>query len=236
MSQALFEHGGLRFWNENEIQLREMAITKLSSTVRNQLSSINPAWKFVRCEGPILHPRSEISSSYDDTDIFTTNHKDFCLRAETTPSSYAYARSLKSKLPLCVWQAGISSRRENSDGASASKLRFNCFWQLEFQCIYSIGTLADYRARVIPAIARDISWLTGLTARIVDSDRLPSYSLSTQDIEVYIPESLLYKEMTPGYREIASCSIRTDYSDDTRVAEFAIGLDRIASFGSLRDI
>lgn len=234
MSEPLFDHGGLRFWSEAEIDLREAFIKKASSTVKNTLLGMNPAWKFYRCEGPILHPRSEISSSYSDDDIFVTNHKDFCLRAETTPSSYAYARSLPkgTKLPLCVWQSGISSRRENLDGASASKLRFNNFWQLEFQCIYSKGTMADYRSALIDSISKDIRWFTQTRVRTVESDRLPSYSKSTLDIEAYVSEFKECKGLTSGWREMASCSIRTDYSDDTYVTEIAIGLDRIVELGS----
>lgn len=232
MSEALFNFGGLRFWNEDEIEMREAVIRKTSRTVRDTLTNMNPAWRFFRCEGPILHPRSEISDAYTDSDIFTTNHKDFCLRAETTPSSYAYARSLKKvKKPLCVWQSGISSRRENLDGASASKLRFNSFWQLEFQCIYSLGTMADYRAALIPAIERDIAWFTQTETRVIESDRLPSYSQSTLDIEAFVIDN--DRGLTGGWREMASCSIRTDYSDDTLVAEIAIGLDRVVTLSML---
>jgi hypothetical protein len=54
---------------------------------------------------------------------------------------------------------------------------------------------------------------------VVPSDRLPPYSESTLDIEV-------------NGREVASCSIRTDYSEETRVCEIAFGLDRIVHFAS----
>lgn len=233
MSEALFQHGGLRFWDEAEIDMREAFIKKASGTVKKTLLDLNSAWKFYRCEGPILHPRNEISSSYTDDDIFITNHKDFCLRAETTPSSYAYARNLPSKIkmPICVWQSGISSRRENLDGATAAKLRFNNFWQLEFQCIYSKGTMADYRGALIPAIAKDIGFFTQCETRVVDSDRLPSYSNSTLDIEAYITTDSPCQGLSPGWREMSSCSIRTDYNDDTLVAEIAIGLDRVIELG-----
>ena len=225
MSEALFLHGGLRFWNEEEIKLREMFIDRASFIVRKTLSNMNSAWRFARCEGPILHPRSEISSSYDDDDIFVTNHKDFCLRAETTPSSYAYARFLRGKFPLCVWQAGISSRRENTDGATAAKLRFNNFWQLEFQCIYTKGTMADYRKNLISAIENEISWFTKCETRVINSDRLPAYSESTLDIEC------LWKD---EWKEVASCSIRNDFSEECLVAEIAIGLDRVVTMAAIK--
>jgi glycyl-tRNA synthetase len=224
MSEALFGLGGLRFWHESEIELREAFQTRVASVVRRTLLDINPAWRFARCEGPILHPRSRISAAYDDADIFVTNDvrggEALCLRAETTPSSYAYARWLGGKLPLCVWQAGISSRRETNDGASAAKLRFNSFWQLEFQCIYRADSHADYRAALMPVVATEIARFTRSQVNQTPSDRLPSYSESTIDLEAMHGGS---------WREMASCSIRTDFSEETRVCEIAIGLDRIAS-------
>lgn len=233
MSKALFQHGGLRFWNQDEIQLRDMFKDRAISVVKRVLSGMNQAWRFEQVEGPILHPRSQISAAYSEDDIFVTNHvageESFVLRAETTPSSYAYARDLGGRLPLCVYQAGISSRREMNDGASASRLRFNSFWQLEFQCIYSVTTKADYRTALIEAISKEIRRFTMLPTRVVESDRLPSYSESTLDIEVEMPLA------TGGTRwtEMASCSIRNDFSEDTRVCEIAIGLDRIASLAGL---
>lgn len=227
MSEALFKLGGLRFWTESEIELREVFQSRAVAVVRRSLLDINSAWRFTRCEGPILHPRSQISAAYDDDEIFVTNDirggEALCLRAETTPSSYAYARHLRGKLPLCVWQAGISSRRETNDGASASKMRFNCFWQLEFQCIYRADSKADYRAALIPAVEDEIARFTMAETRIVPSDRLPAYSESTYDIEARHGDT---------WREMASCSIRTDYSEDTRVCEIAIGLDRVATLAA----
>jgi glycyl-tRNA synthetase len=224
MSEALFGLGGLRFWSENELELREAFQSRVVSVVKSSLSALNPAWRFARCEGPILHPRSQISAAYDNNDIFVTNdvrgNEALCLRAETTPSSYAYARWLGGKMPLCVWQAGISSRRETNDGASAPKLRFNSFWQLEFQCIYRADTKADYRAAIIPKIQREIERMTMRKTRVVPSNRIPSYAESTLDIEA---------EHDGQWREMASCSIRTDFADDMRVCEIAIGLCRVAT-------
>lgn len=223
MSEAIYQLGGLRFWNEREITLREQYTERLSQVVRYALLNMNPAWQFFRVEGPCLAPASEISPAYTEDDVFITNHSaggDFLrLRAETTPSSYAYARWLmkrekRAKPPLCVWQAGKSFRRETNDGASAAKLRFNEFYQLEFQCIYRADTKADYRSALIHAVAVECGLLTGIGGRTIDSDRLPSYSESTIDIEL-------------GGREVASCSIRTDFADDMRVCEIAIGLDRL---------
>src|ERR1700735_798181 len=105
MSEALYEFGGLRFWTEDEIELREMFAARAISVVKRTLLDMNPAWSFARMEGPILTPKSVISSEYDENDLFVTNHEAggefLCLRPETTQSSYAYARFLNKKLPLC---------------------------------------------------------------------------------------------------------------------------------------
>lgn len=227
MSEALFKLGGLRFWTEDEIELREAFQARAASVVKSVLLGMNPAWRFARCEGPILHPRSTISNAYSEDDIFITNHiaggELLCLRAETTPSSYAYAKWLGGKLPLCVWQAGISSRRETNDGASAAKLRFNSFWQLEFQCIYRADTKADYRSALIPAVQREIQRFTARNTRVVPSDRVPAYAESTLDIEA---------DHDGKWREMASCSIRTDYARDALVCEIAIGLCRVATLSA----
>jgi glycyl-tRNA synthetase len=228
MSQALYELGGLRFWDEEEIRLRDRVVDDVSFIMKNTLGSHNPSWSFFRVEGPCLSPRDQISSSYDEDDIFVTNHtaagSKLCLRAETTPTSYAYARWLektgdkRAKAPFCVWQVGKSFRRETNDGASAKKLRFNEFYQLEFQCIYSDTTKADYRALAMKQVSSYLAHLTGNLSRTVESDRLPSYSQSTLDIEL---------EFNGRWTEAASCSIRTDYGEGMLVFEMAIGLDRV---------
>lgn len=227
MSEALYELGGLRFWTEDEIELRDAFQVRAVSVVRNELLALNPAWTFSRVEGPSLSPRDRISAAYDDSDLFATNHvaggSALYLRAETTPSSYAYARHLRRKPPVCVWQAGKSFRRETNDGASAAKLRFNEFWQLEFQCIYRADTKADYRAALIPAVAREIERFTMRSTRVVESDRIPAYSISTLDIEA---------DHDGRWREMASCSIRTDFEPEMLVTEVAIGLDRVATLAA----
>ena len=143
------------------------------------------------------------------------------MRAETTASSYAYARHLiqsgERRMPLCVWQAGKSYRREQNDGARAATLRFHEFWQCEFQCIFAANTKADYAAVVVPAVRVEIGKLTGQPTRVVPSDRLPAYSTSTLDVEAM---------WSGDYKEMASISLRTDYQGAS-VLEVAVGLDRL---------
>lgn len=227
MSLALYQLGGLRFWTQEEIESREAFTLSTSRLITRTLSGINTAWRHYRTEGPCLSPRDRISDAYSDGDLFRTNHSagggDLYLRAETTPSSYAMARHIGGKLPLCVWQAGKVFRRETNDGASASKLRFNDFWQLEFQAIYRTDTKADYRQALLDVLAPHVARFTGRNVRLIESDRLPSYSESTIDIEV---------DHKGQWREVASCSIRTDFSHDTRVCEIAFGLDRVATIAA----
>jgi len=62
-----------------------------------------------------------------------------------------------------------------------------------------------------------------LPTRVIPSDRLPPYAEPTMDIEVGFKDR---------WTEMASCSIRTDYKSDCRVAEIAIGLDRVVAVSS----
>lgn len=225
MSKAFYETGGLRFWDEKEITHREAAIAALSLAVRDSLTAINRGWTFHRYDAPILTAKHRLSGEYTGDEVFILEAQladsTFVLRPETTPSSYEVARRLltQGKPPLCVWQAGKSFRREKSDGASPSKLRFNEFYQLEFQCIYSLGSKADYKAHVMPALLEAIVPLvSGKQSRVVDSDRLPSYSKHTSDIEVWFNND---------WKEVASVSTRTDFSENEEVLEIAFGLDRL---------
>ena len=221
MSEALYSIAGLRFWSENEIELREAFQARVASVIRRTLISINPAFRMMRTEGPILTERKTMAA-YGDDDVFAVDWQragtQWALRAETTASSYRVAKTL-GKLPLCVWQVGKSFRKEENDGASAAKLRFNEFWQQEFQVIYRDDTKADYRSPLVSAVSGEVRRFLGLDIRVVESDRLPPYSLSTIDIEA---------QTDKGWREIASCSIRKDYEPGVLVTEIAIGLCRVA--------
>lgn len=226
MSQAFFETGGLRFWNQEEITHREYAIQQLYNSVSRSLTDINRGWVFQRYDAPILTAKNRLSGEYTGDEVFILEAQladaTFVLRPETTPSSYEVARRLltQGKPPLCVWQAGKSFRRERMDGASPSKLRYNEFYQQEFQCIYSVGSKADYKAAVLPALIETTGRLVarGQAVRMVDSDRLPAYSKHTVDIEV---------EFNGGWKEVASISTRTDFSETEEVLEIAFGLDRL---------
>ena len=226
MPKALFA-ATLPSWSEAEILLREAFQGMAAGVVARALTSINPAFCIQRVEGPCLTPTPFMNPEYTEKDVFTTNHdyagEPMVLRAETTVSTYAAIRAMNPKLPFCAWQVGKSFRRELNDGASAARLRFNEFWQQEFQAVYRADTKADYRGAVIDALLPEISRFTRCKTRVVESDRLPSYALSTLDIEVELPDG--------KWREIASCSIRADYGEGLLVSETAIGLCRVAAIG-----
>ena len=212
------------FWAPEQVRLRRLITDTVVDAVLPALTRVNKAWSFHEIDGPILTPQICMNKEYTPDDVFFTqifkSGNQLALRPETTPSSYQYARERfrnKKDFPACVWQAGKSFRVEASDGARAATLRFNEFYQLEFQCIYAKGTMADYRTPVTQAarLALDASMLG--TTRLIESDRLPSYSTQTMDIEM---------PWKGDWKEIASISTRTDFGDDYEVLELAIGLDR----------
>lgn len=216
----------LRAWTEAELEHRDLAQNAIVACVKRSLSEANRAWTFQRIEAPMLMPRAHMSAEYTDDDIWTTNvvlaEHAFALRAETTPSTYATIRALYPRLealkpPRCFWQVGKSFRREPQ--SSANRLRFFEFTQLEFQSLYSVDTKADYRAMILDQVKDTLSWLCRSEARIVESDRLPSYSESTLDVEV---------RHRDDWREVASISIRTDF-EPFKNLEIAVGLDRIVA-------
>ena len=230
-SLDLYPIAGVRFWEERELNLRERIKNQFREELYQAARNLNNAWRFFQVEAPVLIPKSFMSSSYEEGDYFLTDftaaEEQWALRAETTHGSYTYAKHLfKSsavKPPVCIWQSGYSFRTENTDGATAAKLRFNQFNQLEFQFIYGVGTKADY-----PKVFRDVAGLlvhsiTGRETRVVPSDRLPSYSQETNDIEV-----LVVAGVDTSWREVASLSLRTDFGDEKiLVFEVALGLDRL---------
>jgi glycyl-tRNA synthetase len=239
-SHALYDSGSLRFYDEHAIRFRNHTVNTISRFLEEEMKRLNQAWVFKQVEGPQLTPAEHINPNYTDRDVFFTNHSvsgmPLALRAETTVSSYKWADYYhkdqpgnKVKLPFCIWQVGKSFRREMQDGARAATLRFNEFYQLEFQCFYSEGSKCQYRDEIIKPLCELLVALLGVEVRTVVSDRLPSYSESTIDIEA---------TWNGEWKEVASLSIRKDYHEGIKVAEFAFGLDRlieIASDNSLRN-
>ena len=235
----LFNVNSLVHWEEREINMRDHMVRFFSEEVRNFLRSANPAWDLRRVEAPALMPRALVSDAYTNADIWvqeklTETDAPLVLRPETTPSTYVYMQHIlsnhsRTRLPLCVWQAGRSYRREQEQ--PTKHMRLKEFWQLEFQCAYTADSGNDYHAASLEPVRRMIAALIPLPTRIVPSDRLPAYSETTVDVEV---------DNGDKWMEVCSISRRTDFPEryrtqprkgpaveqDVLVLEIAIGLDR----------
>jgi glycyl-tRNA synthetase len=236
---SLYQTNGLVHWTDREIRVRNMMAAHFAAEVAAFLRDTNPAWDIRQVEAPILTPRALISDAYGPEDIFvqqqlSPHDTELVLRPETTPATYAYMQHLLNshagvRLPLCVWQAGKSFRREQDQ--STKHMRLKEFWQMEFQCAFTADTANDYHAASLAPVARMIGEMIGLPTRVVASDRLPAYSQVTMDVEV---------DNGDKWMEIASISRRTDFPQtakfatkggavrevDVLVLEIAIGLDR----------
>lgn len=224
-------------WSSDEIKYRSYIKEVFSETIKKILCDENRAWQFTEIEAPVLIPRELINSNYNNEDIwvqekFDKEEQDLVLRPETTPSSYIYAcHMLNSNIilpPFCVYQSGKSFRREQDN--VTKNMRLKEFYQQEFQCIYSADTLNDYQEKVLEPLRHMFEKVIGKNARIVESDRLPSYSVRTMDIEI---------DNGDKWMEICSISKRIDFPQkikfntkngsiekDMIVLEIAIGLDR----------
>lgn len=235
----LFNVNSLVHWEEREINMRDHMVRFFSEEVRTFLRSVNSAWDIRRVEAPALTPRALISDAYTNADIWVQEQLSetdppLVLRPETTPSSYVYMQHIlgnhsRTRLPLCVWQAGRSYRREQEQ--PTKHMRLKEFWQLEFQCAYTADSGNDYHAASLEPVRRMIASLIPLPTRIVPSDRLPAYSQTTVDVEV---------DNGDKWMEVCSISRRTDFPEryrtqpkkgpavehDVLVLEIAIGLDR----------
>jgi glycyl-tRNA synthetase len=242
--QPLFNANGLMFWTDEEIKLREHFIEHFADRIGYMLWRENQAWRLVRVEAPLLMPVPLLNPNYTSDDVWFQDSREpienaavhLVLRPETTAGSYTYAQRLLSthsghKPPLCVWQAGKSFRREQDQ--VIKNMRLKEFWQQEFQCIYAADTMNDYMTAILEPLRSVISMKLGYPlelSRVVESDRLPSYSQITMDIEINNGDK---------WMEVCSVSRRTDYPEklvfpgkkgtiekDALVLEIAIGLDR----------
>jgi glycyl-tRNA synthetase len=236
--QTLYNVNSLIFWEEKDIRLRKQFEENIKEDIKSILLEQNPSWKFYQIEAPCLIPVSLINPNYTEDDIWMQEQKSedkerLALKPETTPSSYIYAKHLLNSNrfmpPFVVWQTSKSFRREQDQ--TLKNMRLKEFYQTEFQCIYSADTLNDYQSNVLEPIRKMFEDIIALPTRIIESDRLPSYSLRTVDIEVYNEDK---------WMEICSISKRTDFDQkakinfknkviekDLLVLEIALGVDRV---------
>ena len=215
----LVNFNGLMSFTEDEILDRQYLKAKIIQGVQNILLECNRGWLFKEIESTSLIPNEFINVEYSQEDYFKIDDK-LSLKPETTATSYLYAKYLMThnsiKPPLCVFQASKSYRKEQDQ--VVKHMRLKEFYQLEFQGIYSNGTKNDYQSNIIESLAKLVQQVLKLNTRIVLSDRLPSYSLKTIDIEVFNGDK---------WMEICSVSKRNDFDEDHTVVEIAFGLDRL---------
>lgn len=236
--KTLYNVNSLVIWEEKDIRLKKFIEDSIKEEVKQILIEQNPQWKFFQIEAPCLIPLDLINKNYTSDDIWTQETKSdtevkLVLKPETTPSSYVYAEYLldsnKVLPPFVVWQTSKSFRREQDQ--VLKNMRLKEFYQTEFQCIYAADTLNDYQEKVLEPLRKMFSDILALPTRIVESDRLPDYSLRTMDIEVFSEDR---------WMEICSISKRKDFTKkaiinykskifekDLLVLEIAIGLDRL---------
>ena len=201
-------------WDEREIQLRESIAKGFKYEMQRLLQDINHAWSTVEVETPVIVERTCLDISY--TGVWETD-QDLVLRPETTKGTFSVAEEMLKrgviKLPCCVWQKGKSFRKEQTSPTKHVKLKE--FWQQEFQCVYGVGTKADYFSLMLSGIVDMFQFVLGTNVWMEDSDRIPGYSSRTVDIIGNLK----------GYSlELCSISQRHDFVYD--VVEVAIGLDR----------
>jgi glycyl-tRNA synthetase len=234
--KKVYKINGLPFFSKEELLTRKYFQDMLELNLTKILKSENSAWDFTQIEGSILTPLEKINPNYTNEDVwFQESKKDeqMVLRPETTPSSYEYAKLLleqqEVKPPFVVWQTGKSFRREVDQ--PSKHCRFKEFYQQEFQCFYTSDTKNDYQEAVLEPLRLLVERLLGLSARIVESDRLPAYSIKTMDIEVNNKDK---------WMEVCSISVRKDFDKNAifqiknkviekelLVLEIAFGLDRL---------
>lgn len=235
----VFDINGLQFWTEEEIKLRETFRDFFAARIKAELTGLNKQWVFHYIEAPLLTPRVLLNANYTSKDVWDqAGHGDserpLTLRPETTPGSYAYAQYLLNDQhppafpPLCVWQAGKSFRREIIQ--PVKHMRLKEFYQQEFQCVFTADTAMDYHEAMLEPVRAMIGSMIHLPTRLVPSNRLPTYSEKTTDVEIWNGDK---------WMEVCSISLRTDFPQklrfqgkkellekDALVLEIAIGLDR----------
>jgi glycyl-tRNA synthetase len=231
--KTLYNVNSLPFWEEKDIRIRKFIEESIKEEVKSILLQQNPQWKFFQIEAPCLIPLDLINKNYTSEDIWIQDEEsNLSLKPETTPSSYLYSEYLLDSNrvlpPFVVWQTSKSFRREQDQ--VLKNMRLKEFYQTEFQCLYASDTLNDYQEKVLEPIAKMFKEILAMPTRVVESDRLPDYSLRTMDIEVWNEDK---------WMEICSISKRKDFTKkaiithkskviekDLLVLEIAIGLDR----------
>jgi glycyl-tRNA synthetase (class II) len=199
------------------------------------MRELNPQIEFVRVETPCIIPSTLAQTHMDAnfplwhvsggsvTDINDYDDEHFWLRPESTAGTYVMFKELfpqesklRKRLPLCLWQVGLSFRREQDK--TFRNLRFKQFYQMEFQLAYAESTMADYHLHAVRSIQRILDKLfpqwTPDEIGSVDLDEIPFYSERTTDLYV-------------KNHEVVAISSRTDFTYP--ILEVSCGLDRLTA-------
>ena len=122
------------YLNENHLETRESLIRYFTRYLGMELGKVNPAFRFIRIETPILLPNDKGMSTV--------------LRPTTSSSAYHVSRELlnsktegKHKLPLVIWQHGRIFR--------TSKRHTKETYVLEYEVLYGKTTGAQYMPGII---------------------------------------------------------------------------------------
>lgn len=228
----IYNFNALPFLNKRDLMLKDYLVRRMEYEMLELLHSQNKMWQMIQIEAPCLIPKDLINQNYTSLDVWeqeSINHSALVLKPETTPSSYAYLEHLliqqQTLPPICVWQVSKSFRREQDQ--ATKHCRFKEFYQQEFQCLYTKDTKNNYQDSLIMPLAEVFLDVVALPTRIVLSDRLPSYSLKTIDIEVFNEDK---------WMEVCSVSLRKDFTykpiiknteRECFVLEVAFGLERL---------
>ena len=204
-------------WNEREILRRESLVWEIPAMLLDVWRSLNPAVQMERVETPVLTPAEYLTGHIEAKfDLINAGRRGY-LRPETTAGTFEAMRlryeqeaQMKKRLPMCLWQVGLSFRdEENPDTMRASKLRLVQFYQMEFQLFASYGSKAPYLETALDALTKTYG------GTYDPADELPHYSEKTLDWHI-------------GGLEVAGCSVRKDWAHGT-VFEVAIGIDRLVA-------
>ena len=230
--EFIYNFNALPFFNKRDLMLKDYLVKRMELEIFELLQSQNRMWQMVQIEAPCLIPKELINQNYTHEDVWeqqSINHLPLVLKPETTPSSYVYMehllKSQQTLPPLCVWQVSKSFRREQDQ--PTKHCRFKEFYQQEFQCLYTKDTKNNYQDSLIIPLANVFFDVIALPTRVILSERLPSYSLKTIDIEVFNEDK---------WMEVCSVSLRNDFTykpmiksteRECLVLEIAFGLERL---------
>lgn len=240
---------GFPYWTEHEIETRDRFIIANKIAMQSMFSTIfrNPV-AMKRIEGPVIMPEAWLSPRYTgrEEEVYDLESPyGSILRPETTPVTFEYIRQLMRhpsllQTPFCIWQAGLSFRRELN--APESDVRLKQFYQQEFQIVMERSRVGEIRIdhRVVELLTHHFCNLLGTTTQWIKPTVTPRYADDAIDIEAYDP-------CTNRYVEIVSITIRNDLDVlipsmpdppvpleqlQAVVLEIAIGLDRLVHIRS----